>query len=197
VACRSDPSSIVVWVKPSKFEWLPQSPQILDIRSTTMTKAAANPIPEGIHSLTPLLLCKGAADAIAFYEKAFGAVAMSRLPGPGGTLLHAMVRIGNSMLMLTDEVPQMGAQSPKTLGGSPVTIHLSVANAAATMRQAEAAGATVRMPVTDMFWGALYGLLEDPFGHSWSVATQVRDMSPQEIIAAMNAQFGAAAKQCN
>jgi PhnB protein len=184
-------------VKPSKFEWLLQSPQILDIRSTTMTKAAKNPIPEGIHSLTPLLVCKGATDAIVFYEKAFGAVAMSRLPGPGGTLLHAMVRIGNSMLMLTDEVPQMGAQSPKTLGGSPVTIHLSVADAAATMRRAEAAGATVRMPVTDMFWGALYGLLEDPFGHSWSVATQVRDMSPQEIIAAMNAQVGAAAKQCN
>ena len=156
-----------------------------------MAKPAANPIPEGLHSLTPLLVCKGAAEAIQFYEKAFGAVEISRLPGPGGMLLHARVRIGNSMLDLTDEVPQMGALSPKTLGTpSPVTIHLSVADAAAAVDRAVAAGATVKMPVTDMFWGALYGMLEDPFGHAWSVGTQVRDLSPQEIQAAMQAQFG-------
>ena len=155
-----------------------------------MAKPAANPIPEGVHSLTPLLVCKGAADAIKFYEKAFDAVAISRLPGPGGTLLHARVRIGNSMLDLTDEAPQMGALSPKTLGSpSPVTIHLSVTDAAAAVRQAEAAGATIKMPVTDMFWGALYGMVEDPFGHSWSVSTQLRDLTPQEIQEAMQAQF--------
>ena len=155
-----------------------------------MAKPAANPIPEGLHSLTPLLVCKGAAEAIKFYEKAFGAVEVSRLPGPGGTLLHARVRIGNSMLDLTDEAPQMGALSPKTLGtASPVTIHLSVTDAAAAADRAVAAGATVKMPVTDMFWGALYGMLEDPFGHAWSVGTQVRDLSPQEIQAAMQAQF--------
>jgi PhnB protein len=155
-----------------------------------MVKPATKPIPDGVHSLTPLLVCRGAADAIKFYEKAFGAIEISRLPGPGGTLLHARVRIGNSMLDLTDEVPQMGALSPRTLGTpSPVTIHLSVTDAAAAVAQAEAAGATIKMPVTDMFWGALYGLLEDPFGHSWSVGTQLRDLTSEEIQEAMHAQF--------
>jgi PhnB protein len=154
-----------------------------------MSKAAVNPIPEGYHTLTPMLVCAGAAAAIEFYKKAFGAVELSRLPGPGGTLLHALIRIGDSNMALTDEVPAMGARAPKALGGSPVTIHLSVKDAAATMRQAEAAGATVKMPVSDMFWGALYGMFEDPFGHSWSVATQVRDLTPEQIQAAMQAQF--------
>lgn len=155
-----------------------------------MAKPATNPIPEGVHSLTPLLVCKGAADAIKFYEQAFGAIEISRLPGPGDTLLHARVRIGNSMLDLTDEAPQMGALSPKTLGNpSPVTIHFSTADATAAVRRAEAAGATVKMPVTDMFWGALYGMVEDPFGHSWSVGTQLRDLTPEEIQEAMHAQF--------
>ena len=155
-----------------------------------MTQAAVKPIPEGMHSLTPHLVCNEADKAIEFYKKAFDAVEMFRLPGADGKkLAHAMVRIGDSMLMLVDEFPEMGARGPKQLGGSPVTIHLSVKDAAATVRQAEAAGATVKMPVTDMFWGALYGVLEDPFGHSWSVATQVRDLRPQEIEAAMRAQF--------
>lgn len=158
-----------------------------------MSRPAAKPIPDGMHSITPHLVCRGAADAIKFYQQAFGAVEVFRLPAPGGALAHAMVRIGDSMLMLVDEVPQMGALSPKTIGGSPVTIHLSVPDASATMRQAEAAGGTVKMPVTDMFWGALYGVLEDPFGHVWSLATQVRDLSPQEIESAMYAQVGGAA----
>jgi PhnB protein len=156
-----------------------------------MAKSTVNPIPEGMHSLTPHIVCNSAAAAIEFYKKAFGAEEMLRMPGPDGKLIHAMIRIGNSMLMLVDEMPGMGARSPKLLGGSPVTIHLSVPDAHATMRQAEATGAKITMPVTDMFWGALYGVLEDPFGHSWSVATQVRDLSPQEIQAAMHAQFGA------
>jgi PhnB protein len=159
-----------------------------------MSQAPVNPIPEGLHSLTPMLVCNGAAAAIEFYRRAFGAVEMSRLPGPGGKLLHAMVRIGNSMLMLTDEMPEMGGRGPKLLGGSPVTIHLAVPDAAATMRQAEAAGATVRMPVTDMFWGALYGVFEDPFGHSWSVGTQVRNLTSQQIEAAMKAHVATAHK---
>ena len=155
-----------------------------------MTQPAVNPIPEGLHTVTPHLVCNGAAAAIEFYKQAFGAVEMFRLPTPDGKLAHAMVRIGNSMVMLVDEFPEMcGSSSPKRLGGSPVTIHLSVQDAAAVMRQAEAAGATVKMPVTDMFWGALYGVLEDPYGHSWSVATQVRDLTPQQIEAAMHAQF--------
>jgi PhnB protein len=159
-----------------------------------MTQATVKPIPEGMHSLTPHLVCNGAAAAIEFYKKAFDAVEIVRLPSPDGKLMHAMLRIGDSMLMLVDEFPEMGAHGPKKLGGSPVTIHLSVKDAAAAVRQAEAAGATVKMPVTDMFWGALYGVLEDPFGHAWSVATQVRDLSPQEIEAAMQAQFGAPGK---
>ncbi len=155
-----------------------------------MTEPTVKPIPEGMHSLTPHLVCDGAAAAIEFYKLAFDAVEMFRLPGRDGKLAHAAVRIGDSMLMLVDEFPEMGTRGPKGLGGSAVTIHLSVKDAAATVRQAEAAGAKVRMPVTDMFWGALYGVLEDPFGHSWSVATQVRDLSPQQIEAAMHAQFG-------
>lgn len=158
-----------------------------------MVRPATQPIPEGMHSLTPHLVCPGAADAIAFYARAFGAVELFRLAGPDGKLAHAMLRIGDSMLMLVDEFPEMGARGPRAVGGSPVTIHLSVPDAAATMRQAEAAGAMVRMPLTDMFWGALYGVLEDPFGHSWSVATQVRELSPQEIEAAMRAQAECAA----
>ncbi len=159
-----------------------------------MTQSTVKAIPEGMHTLTPHLVCRGAGEAIAFYKKAFDAVEMFRLPGRDGKLAHAMLRIGDSMLMLVDEFPEMGARGPGQLGGSPVTIHLSVKDAAATMRQAEAAGATVKMPVTDMFWGALYGVLEDPFGHSWSVATQVRDLNPQQIEAAMKAQFGACAQ---
>jgi PhnB protein len=128
-------------------------------------------------------------------KKAFNAVEMFRLTGRDGKLAHASVRIGDSMLLLVDEFPEMGARGPKLLGGSPVTIHLCVKDAAATVRQAEAAGAKVKMPVTDMFWGALYGVVEDPFGHSWSVATQVRDLNHQQIEAAMHAQFDGH-KQC-
>jgi len=156
-----------------------------------MNQPAVDPIPEGMHSITPHLVCHGAEAAIDFYKRAFGAAEMFRLPGPGGKLAHAMVRIGDSMLMLVDEFPEMGGHGPKKFGGSPVTIHLSVTDAAATMRRAEAAGATVKMPVAEMFWGALYGVLEDPFGHSWSVATQVRHLTPSQIEAAMRSQFSA------
>lgn len=153
--------------------------------------APVNPIPEGLHSLTPHLVCAGAAAAIDFYKRAFGAVEITRLAGPDGRLLHAMLRIGNSMFMLNDEFPEMGGCGPKSIGGSPVTIHLSVADAAATMQQAVAAGATVKMPLADMFWGALYGVLEDPFGHNWSVATQVRTLNPQQVQDAMQAAMAA------
>lgn len=161
-----------------------------------MSQPARSPIPEGMHALTPHLVCQGASAAIEFYKRAFGAVEITRLAGPDGRLAHAMLRIGNSMLMLVDEFPEMGGSAPPRLGGTPVTLHLSVPDAAATMRQAEAAGASVKMPLTDMFWGALYGLIEDPFGHSWSVATQVRDMTPDEIAAAMHTQFSASTGDC-
>ncbi len=151
-----------------------------------MTKAVT-PVPTGAHTVTPLLICAGASDAIDFYRRAFGAVEESRLPGPGGKLLHACVRIGDSQVMLVDEMPQMGGLGPKLLKGSPVMIHLYVADVDAFAARAVAAGAKITMPVTDMFWGDRYGQLEDPFGHRWSVATHVRDMSPAEVNAEMQA----------
>jgi len=150
-----------------------------------MSRTAANPIPEGFHSLTPMIVCKGAIDAINFYERAFGAVELTRLIGPNGGLLHASLRVGNSILMLTEECAPMGARDPRGLGGSPVTIHLSVADVDAAFARATAAGANVIMPVAEMFWGARYGVLTDPYGHSWSVATQVKDLTQEEIRAGM------------
>ena len=146
-----------------------------------MTPTHAKPIPDGMHALTPHLVCRNAAEAIAFYGKAFGAVELSRLPGPEDKLMHAMVRIGDSSLMLVDEFPDCGAFGPQSLNGSPVTIHLYVTDVDATVERAVAAGAKVTMPVSDMFWGDRYGRIEDPFGHQWSIATHIRDLSPQEI----------------
>jgi uncharacterized glyoxalase superfamily protein PhnB len=141
-------------------------------------------LPEGMHQLSPHLVCAGAADAIDFYIKAFGATEMIRLPGPDGKLVHASVSINGSSVLLVDEMLDHGIKSPKTLGGTPVTIHLVVADVDAFVERAVAAGATVTMPVADAFWGDRYGVLEDPFGHSWSVATPVREMSADEIQAA-------------
>jgi uncharacterized glyoxalase superfamily protein PhnB len=142
-------------------------------------------IPEGMHSVTPHLICAGAAQAIDFYKKAFGAVEAARLPGPDGKIMHAMIRIGDSPVMLVDEMPQWGALGPKALKGSPVTIHLYVEDVDAFARRAVEAGAKVTMPVQDMFWGDRYGKLEDPFGHQWSVATHVRDATMEEMQRAM------------
>jgi PhnB protein len=157
-----------------------------------MSKPAVKPIPDGIHSLTPHLVCAGAADAIAFYKRAFNAIEERRLPGPEGKLMHAEVRIGDSLLMLMDEFPEMGGIGPKSLKGSPVTIHLQVVDVDAVVKQAVAAGAKITMPVADMFWGDRYGQLEDPFGHRWSVATHIKDLSPQEIQEAMANMGGCA-----
>jgi uncharacterized glyoxalase superfamily protein PhnB len=154
----------------------------------TMTEPTVNPIPHGMHTITPHLVCNGAAAAIEFYKEAFGAVEVDRLAGPGGKLMHAMLRIGDSPLMLVDEFPEMRALGPQSLGGSPVTIHLSVVDADAAFRRAVAAGATARMPVTEMFWGARYGLVQDPFGHLWSLATQVRNLTMEQIGEAMKSQ---------
>jgi uncharacterized glyoxalase superfamily protein PhnB len=153
-------------------------------------KSAVNPIPPGMRTVTPHLVCNGAADAIEFYKQAFGAVEVLRLPSPNGKLMHAQIRIGDSAVMLVDEVPQCGALSPKTLKGSPVTIHLFVEDVDAVVARAAKAGATVKMPVTDMFWGDRYGVLEDPFGHQWSVATHQRDLTPAEIQEGAKAMCG-------
>jgi uncharacterized glyoxalase superfamily protein PhnB len=152
-----------------------------------MAQQPVNPVPEGFHSLTPHVVCKDAVRAIEFYKRAFGAEEVFSLTAPDGALIHASVRIGNSMLMIADECPPMGAFSPKHLGGSPVTIHLSVADVDSSFARAVAAGATAQMPVTEMFWGARYGMLQDPFGHSWSIATQVRNLSQDEIRAGLAA----------
>ncbi|MDI1260983.1 VOC family protein [Aquabacterium sp.] len=152
--------------------------------STSTVKA----IPDGMHSLTPHLVCAGAADAIEFYKKAFNAIELARLPGPDGKLMHALVRIGDSMVMLVDEFPQWGTFGPKALKGSPVVLHLYVEDVDAQVAQAVAAGAKLTMPVTDMFWGDRYGQVEDPFGHKWSVATHTRDLTPEEIQAGMAQQ---------
>jgi len=150
-----------------------------------MPTPATQAIPADMHALTPHLICAGAAAAIDFYKAAFGAVEKGRIPGPGGTLMHAAVRIGDSTLMLVDEAPDWGLRGPKTLKGSPVTIHLYVEDVDATVARAVAAGAKVTMPVAEMFWGDRYGQLEDPFGHRWSVATHTRDMTPEEMHKAM------------
>ena len=148
------------------------------------------PIPDDMHSVTPHLICAGAADAIEFYKKAFGAVEAARLPGPGGKLMHAMIRIGGSAVMLVDEMPEWGALGPKALKGSPVTIHLYVEDADAFFARAVKAGAKVTMPLEDAFWGDRYGKLEDPFGHRWSVATHLRDVSSEELQQAMRKMAG-------
>lgn len=137
-----------------------------------------------MHTVTPHLVCDGAADAIEFYKKAFGATEMMRLPTPEGRLMHAGIRIGDSIVMLVDEFPGWGSLGPKSRGGTSVTIHLQVEDADAMFQQATDAGATVVMPVDDMFWGDRYGVLEDPFGHRWSIATHVRNVSPEEMQAA-------------
>jgi uncharacterized glyoxalase superfamily protein PhnB len=142
-------------------------------------------IPPGMTSITPHLVCRGAADAIAYYKNAFGAVEQGRLPGPDGKLMHAMIRIGDASLMLVDEYPEQGCLGPQALKGSPVTIHLYVTDVDATVARAVDAGGRITMPVADMFWGYRYGRLEDPFGHQWSVATHTRDVSAEEMAAAM------------
>lgn len=142
-------------------------------------------IPSDMRTVTPHLVCAGAAEAIEFYKKAFAAVEYGRMPGPDGKLIHAMIRIGDSAVMLVDEMPNWQVFGPKALKGTPVTIHLYVEDADATMAAAVAAGAKITMPLEDMFWGDRYGKVEDPFGHSWSIATHLRDVSPEEMQAAM------------
>ncbi|MHB8565435.1 MAG: VOC family protein [Acidiferrobacteraceae bacterium] len=151
-----------------------------------MTQTPSSDTPRR-RSLMPHLVCGDAAHAIDFYCAAFGAEVMDRLAASDGRIVHAGLRIGDSILMLTGENPAMGNVSPLRLGGSPVTLHLQVANVDAAMTRAAQAGATVTMPATDMFWGDRYGQLQDPFGHRWSVATHLRDVSAEEMAAAVKA----------
>lgn len=150
-----------------------------------MSESRNASLPDGMQGLIPHLVCANAAGAIDFYVKAFGAVEHGRLPGPDGKLMHAMLMIDGSALMLVDEMPQYGALGPTTLKGSPVTVHRYVDDIDAAFARAVEAGATVTMPVADMFWGDRYGTLQDPFGHKWSLAEHLRDVSAEEMQAAI------------
>jgi PhnB protein len=144
------------------------------------------PVPEGFHTVTPHLVINGATEAIEFYKKAFNAEEISKLPGPDGRLMHGAVKIGDSIVFLVDEAPQWGSRGPQSLGGTPVGIHLYVEDVDAVFEQAVAAGATVKMPLENMFWGDRYGVVTDPFGHNWSLASHRENLTPDQI--AKNAQ---------
>jgi PhnB protein len=139
------------------------------------------PIPKGYHSVTPYLTLSDAARALDFYKRAFGAQETVRMDAPGGKIMHAEIRIGDSMIMLADEMPGTGARSPQSLGGTTTGILLYVEDADAVFKQAIAAGAHSETEPADMFWGDRYGRLRDPFGHSWSVATHKEDVAPAEM----------------
>jgi PhnB protein len=140
-----------------------------------------NPIPADYPQLTPYICVEGADAAIKFYTKVFGARERMRMPGPDGKIGHAEVQIGNSVLMLSDEAPEFGAQAPKRFGGTPVTLSVYVDDVDAVFKKALAAGATQLRPVENQFYGDRSGQFEDPFGHKWSVATHVEDVAPDEM----------------
>jgi PhnB protein len=139
------------------------------------------PIPEGYNAVTPYLIVDGAAAAIEFYKKIFGAKEVMRMPAPGGRIGHAEVKIGDSVVMLADENPDMNARSPKAVGGSPISLLVYVEDVDKTVDRAVAAGAKLKRPVADQFYGDRTGGIEDPFGHQWYVATHIEDVSPEEM----------------
>lgn len=146
---------------------------------------------EVVPAVIPHLVVDDAAAAIDFYVRAFGATELGRVPGPDGRLVHAALTINGSTVMLNDDFPEYNdgkAQNPKALGGSPVTIHLTVTDVEAKFAKAVEAGAQVVMPLEDQFWGDRYGMVRDPFGHQWSLGQPVREVSPEEIAQAMQAQ---------
>ena len=143
---------------------------------------ASNPVPQGHHTATPGLTVKDGNRAIEFYKKAFGAEEVTRMNGPGGKgVMHAALKIGDSMLFLNDEFPGMNVQSPETLKGTTQSIYLYVQDVDSAFNRAVSAGARVVMPVTDMFWGDRFGKLADPFGHEWGLATHVEDLTDEEV----------------
>ena len=143
---------------------------------------AVKPVPDGFSSVSVYLVVKNAVEALEFYQKAFGAEAGARMPGPDGkSTMHAEMRIGNSTIMLTDENPQWQMKSPETLGGSPASLHVYVDDADKLFNRAVEAGCTVTAPLMDAFWGDRYGKLADPFGHQWGIATHKEDVAPEEM----------------
>lgn len=157
-------------------------------------RKSTKPIPPGHESLIPHLVCSPCSEAIEFYKKAFGAEEISRLPAPDGRrIMHAQIRIGKSFVFLVDDFPDFcpsgKASSPLALKGTPVTLHHYVENCDAAIKRATDAGATVLMPATDTFWGDRYGLVSDPFGHKWSFATHLKDLTPEEMKTSMDCAF--------
>lgn len=155
-----------------------------------------SPIPAGHEGLIPHLVCSPCADAIEFYKQAFGAEEMGRMPAPDGNrIIHAAIQIDGRPVFLVDDFPEFcggKSSSPLALGGTPVTIHRYVQDVDAAVKRAVAAGATETMPVADMFWGDRYGVVTDPFGHNWSLATHVKDLTPQEMAQGMQEAFSQA-----
>jgi uncharacterized glyoxalase superfamily protein PhnB len=144
--------------------------------------AKVKPIPEGNHTVTAALVVKGGKKAIEFYKSAFGAKELGVMYGPDGrSVMHAELKIGDTKIYLGDEAPEMGAVSPQTLGGSPVSLNIYTEDCDAMFKRAVAAGAKERMPLADMFWGDRYGKVTDPFGHIWGIATHKEDVSEEEI----------------
>jgi uncharacterized glyoxalase superfamily protein PhnB len=152
--------------------------------------ANVRPVPDGFHSITPHITVSDCAGAIAFYQKAFGAEELGRMPMPSvDKLMHAVIRVGDSIIMMVDEFPDMKCLGPRALGGSPVTLHFYVDDVDAAFARAVSAGCTVAMPLADMFWGDRYGKLIDPYGHHWSLASHIKDMSEQEMADAAAKAF--------
>lgn len=150
-------------------------------KAATKARARVMPIPKGMHAVTPSLVIRGAADAIEFYKKAFGAKEKGRMAMPDGRIMHAEIVIGDSRIMMADEMPEMGSKSPLALGGTPSSLLIYTRNVDALVAQAANAGAKVTMPPADMFWGDRYAKLQDPFGHEWEVATHIEDVSNREM----------------
>jgi PhnB protein len=142
---------------------------------------AVKPIPEGYHTLTPYIEIENAGEAIEFYKRAFGAKEQVRMDAPGGRIGHAELEIGDSLLMLADPFPQSSIRTPKAVGGTTVNLFMYVEDADAVVQQAVDSGATVTRPVENMFWGDRFGIVTDPYGHTWSIATHVEDVSPEEM----------------
>lgn len=155
------------------------------------------PVPPGYHTATPYLILSDAASAIDFYKRAFGATEIFRMAIPGGKIGHAEIKIGDSILMLADEMPSATNRSPQSLGGSAVGIFLYVDKVDTVFDTAVKAGAKIEQPLADMFWGDRYGKLSDPFGHQWALATHIEDVAPEEMEKRMRAAMPQAAAQAN
>lgn len=149
--------------------------------------AAVKPIPAGMHTVTPHIVCANALEAIEFYKRAFGATDVATMMGPDGKLMHGQIHIGDSVVMLMEENKEWGMLSPKSLQSTPVTLHLYVTDVDAAYARAVKEGATAKMPPAEMFWGDRYGVLTDPYGHSWSIATHTRDLTPAQMEEGMKA----------